>query len=218
VVKNIKQNNMAFNLKLQSPIKQDKKPYGVSSVPSSKEIASIRKQQDYNRNNKSIASVLDITGASNYKDANLAERDLRGMISNPKVKWDTSRALGDVIDMVSAIPIVGRVSTGFQLAKKAPSLISKAIPLAKGIAGNVFADETSKKISEKKEVEPTAPKSGIKSNKSGQTPMRQEMIKRKDGSYSERGLWDNIRANKGSGKKPTKAMLSEAKKITKKKK
>ena len=45
-----------------------------------------------------------------------------------------------------------------------------------------------------------------------------EMIKRKDGSTSERGLWDNIRANKGSGKKPTKAMLAEEKKIKSKKK
>ena len=40
-----------------------------------------------------------------------------------------------------------------------------------------------------------------------------ELLKRKDGSYSKIGLWDNIRENKGSGKKPTKAMLSEAKKI-----
>ncbi len=39
------------------------------------------------------------------------------------------------------------------------------------------------------------------------------MIKRKDGSYSRRGLWDNIRANKGSGKKPTKEMLQQEKKI-----
>ena len=39
------------------------------------------------------------------------------------------------------------------------------------------------------------------------------MIKRKDGSYSLRGLWDNIRANRGSGKKPTKAMLKAAEKI-----
>jgi hypothetical protein len=69
----------------------------------------------------------------------------------------------------------------------------------------------------KKKVEPTAPKSGIKSNKSGQTPPKKEMIKRKDGSTSERGLWDNIRANKGSGKKPTKKMLAEAKKIKNKK-
>lgn len=46
---------------------------------------------------------------------------------------------------------------------------------------------------------------------------KKEMIKRKDGSYSERGLWDNIRANKGSGNKPTKTMLKEEKKINKKK-
>lgn len=40
-----------------------------------------------------------------------------------------------------------------------------------------------------------------------------EMIRRADGSYSRRGLWDNIRANKGSGKKPTKQMLAQEKKI-----
>lgn len=38
-------------------------------------------------------------------------------------------------------------------------------------------------------------------------------MKRADGSYSPRGLWDNIRANKGSGKKPTSAMLKQEKKI-----
>ena len=42
---------------------------------------------------------------------------------------------------------------------------------------------------------------------------KKKMIKRKDGSYSPRGLWDNIRANRGSGKKPTKAMLEAEKKI-----
>jgi hypothetical protein len=70
-------------------------------------------------------------------------------------------------------------------------------------------------MAEKKKVEPTAPKSGVRSNKSGQTPPKKEMIKRKDGSVSERGLWDNVRANTGSGKKPTKSMLKEGKKITK---
>lgn len=39
------------------------------------------------------------------------------------------------------------------------------------------------------------------------------MIKRADGSYSQRGLWDNIRANVGSGKSPTKEMLKQEKKI-----
>jgi hypothetical protein len=43
--------------------------------------------------------------------------------------------------------------------------------------------------------------------------MKKQMIKRADGSYSQRGLWDNIRANRGSGKKPTKKMLKQEKKI-----
>ena len=38
-------------------------------------------------------------------------------------------------------------------------------------------------------------------------------IKRADGSFSKTGLWDNIRKNKGSGKKPTKQMLAQEKKI-----
>jgi hypothetical protein len=40
-----------------------------------------------------------------------------------------------------------------------------------------------------------------------------EMIRRKDGSYSRRGLWDNIRENRGSGKKPTREMLEQERKI-----
>ena len=46
------------------------------------------------------------------------------------------------------------------------------------------------------------------------------MIKRADGSYSKRGLWDNLRSkaaqNKKTGAKPkapTKAMLTQEKKI-----
>lgn len=40
-----------------------------------------------------------------------------------------------------------------------------------------------------------------------------ELIKRADGSYSRRGLWDNIRDNIGSGRKPTKQMLEQEAKI-----
>jgi hypothetical protein len=40
-----------------------------------------------------------------------------------------------------------------------------------------------------------------------------EMIKRADGSYSRRGLWDNIRDNRGSGKAPTREMLEQEAKI-----
>jgi len=41
------------------------------------------------------------------------------------------------------------------------------------------------------------------------------LIKRADGSYSRRGLWDNIRANRGSGRKPTAEMLRQERKIKK---
>ena len=54
-----------------------------------------------------------------------------------------------------------------------------------------------------------------KANRKGISPYKEggEMIKRADGSYSQRGLWDNIRANKGSDKEPTKEMLEQEKKI-----
>jgi hypothetical protein len=48
--------------------------------------------------------------------------------------------------------------------------------------------------------------------------MAKQMIKRADGSTSQRGLWDNIRANKGSGKKPSAEMLKQEKKIKSKNK
>jgi len=47
----------------------------------------------------------------------------------------------------------------------------------------------------------------------GNVNMAKQMLKRADGSTSQRGLWDNIRAAKGSGKKPTAAMLKQEKKI-----
>ena len=43
--------------------------------------------------------------------------------------------------------------------------------------------------------------------------MAKQMLKRADGSVSQRGLWDNMRANKGSGKKPTAEMLKQERKI-----
>ena len=48
--------------------------------------------------------------------------------------------------------------------------------------------------------------------------IKKNLLKRKDGSYSKRGLWDNIRANKGSGKKPTKEMLKQERIIKKQEK
>jgi len=57
-------------------------------------------------------------------------------------------------------------------------------------------------------------KKGGKMTKTAKPKMKAGgMLKRADGSYSKRGLWDNIRAAKGSGKKPTAAMLKQERKI-----
>jgi hypothetical protein len=60
---------------------------------------------------------------------------------------------------------------------------------------------------------PNGPLIKKKGSFKGSTLKAGGMIKRADGSMSRRGLYDNIRANKGSGKKPTKAMLVQEKKI-----
>ena len=66
----------------------------------------------------------------------------------------------------------------------------------------------------KKAASKPAPKKKLKAGgKVSKAKGGKEMIKRADGSYSQRGLWDNIRANKGSGKKPTAQMLKQEKKI-----
>jgi hypothetical protein len=64
-----------------------------------------------------------------------------------------------------------------------------------------------------KDVDPIDLKklSGMKNG--GKAKSGKQMMKRADGSSSPRGLWDNIRAAKGSGKKPTAAMLKQEKKI-----
>ena len=43
-----------------------------------------------------------------------------------------------------------------------------------------------------------------------------KLIKRKDGSYSKRGLWDNIRNVKNPKPGPSKEMIKQIKKIKKK--
>jgi hypothetical protein len=56
-------------------------------------------------------------------------------------------------------------------------------------------------------------KNGNEINEKIKMKSKLKMMKRADGSYSRRGLWDNIRAAAGSGKKPTPEMLKQEKKI-----
>jgi hypothetical protein len=74
-----------------------------------------------------------------------------------------------------------------------------------------------------KDIDPAIIKRLAEQKNGGKTPKAKaskQMLKRKDGSVSQRGLWDNIRAaakrNKVAGKpgkKPTVAMLKQEKKI-----
>jgi hypothetical protein len=64
----------------------------------------------------------------------------------------------------------------------------------------------------KEKYNPAPSREGVK--KMPESKMKKGgMLKRADGHYSKRGLWDNIRAAKGSGKKPTAQMLKQEKKI-----
>jgi hypothetical protein len=65
----------------------------------------------------------------------------------------------------------------------------------------------------KKGVKKSSGASGDFANGTKSIKFKKPMMKRADGSTSQRGLWDNIRANKGSGKKPTPEMLKQEKKI-----
>jgi hypothetical protein len=88
-------------------------------------------------------------------------------------------------------------------------------PIKKAQTGNAIVDKATQDY--KSYRAGTGPKpalnAGFKNGGKMKKAKAGAMIKRADGSMSRRGLWDNIRANKGSGKKPTKQMLVQEKKI-----
>jgi len=104
-----------------------------------------------------------------------------------------------------------------QLAKDIAARRSMAKPVMKmGGKSSLKPVDSSKKPGLAKLPTEVRNKMGYQKN-GGKTPKpkmaKGGMLKRADGSYSKRGLWDNIRANRGSGKKPTAQMLKQEKKI-----
>lgn len=110
---------------------------------------------------------------------------------------------------------VKKYQTGGPAPKKvAPKVIKKVAPKVKrDIDLSAPSKEMIKDLQKKGSMPPSQKNVGKKGIKISKAKGGKEMIKRADGSYSQRGLWDNIRANKGSGKKPTAAMLKQEKKI-----
>ena len=119
-------------------------------------------------------------------------------------------------------------TTGFSAgAKRFPTTITRAKKQSGPSFGGPRAESkfaTNRKGAERmieatqgKNENPGFPMRKLKKSKTGgkitTAKTGKQMIKRADGSVSQRGLWDNIRAAKGSGKKPTAAMLKQEKKI-----
>ena len=155
---------------------------------------------------------------SNYLDGNYAKM-LGVKPSAPKAKVKPKAQLGGLLK--------GIVKSGVKTAEKsavktieqqeAKTALRKAIEKrTKPTSRPSFFDEFDMPVSKSANNQARRESGLKKGNARSETyvPFKSGgMLKRADGSYSKRGLWDNIRANKGSGKKPTAAMLKQERKI-----
>ena len=124
------------------------------------------KQQDYNRSrpNAVVQGLMDPTGISQWDEAKLGAKDLMsmagsaiGMKSKEGYKWNTARAVGDVFDMVGAIPLFGKAkvaSQGLKLAKSiskpiigqlAKKVIAHSVPTVGVVGTNEYIKSKKKK-------------------------------------------------------------------------
>ena len=124
-----------------------------------------QKRQDYNRDqpNSTVKSLIDPTGVSQWGEAKLAAKDLVSMTgsalgfkSKKGYDWDNSRALGDVSDIVGAIPLIGKAKAASQglklvksvsrpiIGKMTKKLLAHSAPTA-GIVGTNEYNKSKKK-------------------------------------------------------------------------
>ena len=94
------------------------------------------------------------------------------------------------------------------LYKKPKETLSKLNPL-----NNVYEDLKSSSANDTVSKKMCGSKGMKYAEGTKSIKFKKPMMKRADGSYSQQGLYDNIRKNKGSGKKPTPEMLKQEKKI-----
>ena len=132
---------------------------------------------------------------SNYATGNYSKM-LGSKPSAPKAKVKPKAQLGGLLK--------GIVKSGVKKAEK--TAVKNISEGEMKQAFNQMERQRLKSMFKEIDAKEAAKKAGSKMKAGG-------MLKRADGSYSKRGLWDNIRANKGSGKKPTAAMLKQEKKI-----
>lgn len=164
----------------------------IDNIPFYGDISNAAQPDNLTEN---IVEIADPTGVFSWDDAYRA-----------KTAWDKSGSkypsVNQTLDMFGAVPGLGKLGK-LKYLKNASAIKNsmKYVAPAFGVIPwqqIINAVDTGQDISQ----------DNINYKNGG-------MIKRADGSYSQRGLWDNIRANAGSGKKPTAAMLAQEKKINK---
>jgi hypothetical protein len=129
-------------------------------------------------------SFFDPTGVSNYPELMQA--------------YNEGRYKDLPIELLGSLPMIGKFGKVMSTLKTKRNVpIGRFLPLIDD-ANEIIKYQDGGQIMKQKTL-PEYKKGG--------------MIKRADGSYSKRGLWDNVRANAGSGKKPTKEMLKQERKI-----
>lgn len=231
---------MAFKLKSQSPLKQDRpayekvaKPYysAITDAEDSvnrfldKPMAKARKKKEsYEKRTKGDMTTSDSVNhaaAGMYTRKAIAKKLGGGVLGNAVgVAGANILGVGHELSAFNSDHGYwnGIVEAGKDIVNNAIGSVSNEKNVEQrvkkyGTSGMSDAEKKERLKYIKEEKEKT--KSPAKMKKAAP---KKQMITRADGSKSQRGLWDNIRANKGSGKKPTKQMLVQAKKITSKKK
>jgi hypothetical protein len=136
----------------------------ITNTPEGKRVISKKKTdalyaaQDESRKNRGALSIADISGVSNWGDAKRGAQSLYGMATDPNVKFNAKRATQDALDIVSAVPVYGRVKTAaeaFKIAKVGVPAVSSQIAkiVTKGVGANAFTDITSKIVNQSEEKE-----------------------------------------------------------------
>jgi peptidoglycan hydrolase-like protein with peptidoglycan-binding domain len=87
--------------------------------------SNLKKRQNSNRSSKNPMGLLDLTGISNWEDAKLAIQDLYQMSNQEGVSFDSKAGTKDVLDILSAVPFIGKAATGM---KQTTSVMNQLAP------------------------------------------------------------------------------------------
>ena len=106
-------------------------------------MENLEKVQDYETTNKPNVYMADPTGISSWGDAKRGFQHIGMMAATGD--WKKDRLLKDALDIVSAVPLVGKVAaakTGLKLAKKAAPRTPKLFKAAKAAKGSKLVTAT----------------------------------------------------------------------------